>query len=145
MYSRFDIQFGEEYRPCRLTRFVYPVSKPQGSNDWVFASILDSKLFPILQQHSVNKPILVFCPTRKGEVLPIRFAVDEWFSCADLVSIGCVQTAQLLAKEYDKAVKSKGSLPWSQPTRYGVDKLILVEHLPDKHYAELIISSTIKS
>jgi ATP-dependent DNA helicase HFM1/MER3 len=69
LYSSIDAQFGEEYRPCKLTRFVYPIHKPKGSNDWVFASILDQKLFPILQQHSVNKPILVFCPTRKGETL----------------------------------------------------------------------------
>jgi ATP-dependent DNA helicase HFM1/MER3 len=32
-----------------------------------------------------------------------------------------VQTAQLLAKEYDKAVKLRGSLPWSQPKRCSLD------------------------
>ncbi|KAF7986542.1 hypothetical protein HWV62_26264 [Athelia sp. TMB] len=104
-------EFGEEYRPCKLTRFVYPMPKPRGSNDWVFASILDKNLFPILQKHSVDKPILVFCPTRKG----------------------CVITAQTLAKAYDAAVKSRGSLPWSQPPQ-------IDHHFHDKALAELAIT-----
>lgn len=60
------LQFGEEYRPCKLKRFVYGITRAKTMNDWIFSSILDQRLFEIMQRHSVNKPTLVFCPTRKG-------------------------------------------------------------------------------
>lgn len=60
------LQFGEEFRPCKLTKFVYGVAKPKGQNDFAYARTLDLRLFSVIQQHSTNKPILVFCPTRKG-------------------------------------------------------------------------------
>lgn len=59
------VQFGEEYRPCKLTRHVYGYPRKQ-QNEFQFNRALDYKLFQVLQQHSVNKPILVFCATRKG-------------------------------------------------------------------------------
>ena len=59
-------QFGEENRPCKLKRFVYGIARAKTMNDWIFSSILEQKLFGIMQQHSVNKPTLIFCPTRKG-------------------------------------------------------------------------------
>lgn len=60
------LQFGEEFRPCQLKRFVYGYPRKQ-SNEFQFQKSLDYKLYGHLQQHSVNKPILVFCPTRKGK------------------------------------------------------------------------------
>ncbi|KAG1903838.1 uncharacterized protein F5891DRAFT_1208495 [Suillus fuscotomentosus] len=86
-------QFGDEYRPCKLTRFVYGVVKPKGQNDFAYAHTLDTRLFAILQQHAVDKPILVFCPTRKGTIT----------------------TARQLAKEYEETMKAKQLLPWSMP------------------------------
>ncbi|KAG9310669.1 DEAD-domain-containing protein [Chiua virens] len=88
-------QFGDEFRPCQLTKFVYGVAKPQGQNDFAYARTLDLRLFPVLQQHSTNKPILVFCPTRKGTL----------------------DTAKQLAKDYEKAKKEKKNLPWRPPAR----------------------------
>ena len=32
----------------------------------MFARVLDYRLYGILKEHSVDKPVLVFCPTRKG-------------------------------------------------------------------------------
>ncbi|KAG2146850.1 Sec63 Brl domain-containing protein [Suillus bovinus] len=86
-------QFGDEYRPCRLTRFIYGVIKPKGQNDFAYAHTLDARLFAVLQQHAVDKPILVFCPTRKGTIT----------------------TARQLAKEYEETMKAKKPLPWSMP------------------------------
>ncbi|KAG2041892.1 Sec63 Brl domain-containing protein [Suillus americanus] len=86
-------QFGDEYRPCRLTRFVYGVVKPRGQNDFAYAHTLDARLFAVLQQHAVDKPILVFCPTRKGTIT----------------------TARQLAKEYEETMKANQLLPWSMP------------------------------
>ncbi|KAG1754344.1 hypothetical protein EDB19DRAFT_1902496 [Suillus lakei] len=86
-------QFGDEYRPCRLTRFVYGVDKPRGQNDFAYAHTLDARLFTVLQHHAVDKPILVFCPTRKGTIT----------------------TARQLAKEYEETMKANQLLPWSMP------------------------------
>ncbi|KAG2362507.1 hypothetical protein BDR07DRAFT_1451114 [Suillus spraguei] len=86
-------QFGDEYRPCRLNRFVYGVVKPRGQNDFAYAHTLDARLFAVLQQHAVDKPILVFCPTRKGTIT----------------------TARQLAKEYEETMKTNQLLPWSMP------------------------------
>ncbi|KAF8844441.1 P-loop containing nucleoside triphosphate hydrolase protein [Paxillus ammoniavirescens] len=88
-------QFGEEFRPCKLTKIVYGVAKPNGQNDFAYAHTLDLHLFSVLQQHSTNKPILIFCPTRKGTMT----------------------TAKQLAKDYEKALKAKQALPWSPATR----------------------------
>ncbi|KAI9571366.1 DEAD-domain-containing protein [Boletus coccyginus] len=87
-------KFGEEFRPCKLTKFVYGVAKPKGLNDFAYARTLDLRLFSVIQQHSSNKPILVFCPTRKGTL----------------------DTARQLAKDYDQAMKGKKNLPWPPPT-----------------------------
>ncbi|KZV62156.1 P-loop containing nucleoside triphosphate hydrolase protein [Peniophora sp. CONT] len=86
-------EFGDEFRPCKLERHVYPVARKQNQNDFMFAKSLDKRLFQILQQHSVNKPILVFVSTRNG----------VW------------ATADQLAADYEQAVTSKQTLPWSRP------------------------------
>lgn len=89
-------QFGEEFRPCKLSKVVYGIPKPKGQNDFVYAHTLDRRLFSLLQQHSQNKPILVFCPTRKGTVA----------------------AAKQLAMDYGAALKARKPLPWFPPTRY---------------------------
>ncbi|KAG5724012.1 ATP-dependent DNA helicase MER3 [Termitomyces sp. T112] len=88
-------QFGEEFRPCKLTRFVIGVSRPKGQNDFAFSKSLDYKLFMALQQYSMGKPIMVFCSTRKG----------------------VFTTAEQLMKDYLEAENGRKSLPWSHPKR----------------------------
>jgi ATP-dependent DNA helicase HFM1/MER3 len=66
---------------------------------------------------------LSWCSVQRGKVCPCFPDHRHWMRhFTDFLRTGCVQTAQLLAKEYDKAVKSRGSLPWSQPTRYSPGK-----------------------
>lgn len=62
------VQFGDDYRPCQLTRHVVGIPRRNSWNDFQFGKALDSKLFSVLQQFSMGKPILVFCSTRKGEI-----------------------------------------------------------------------------
>ncbi|KAG7092807.1 hypothetical protein E1B28_009123 [Marasmius oreades] len=101
-------EFGEEFRPCKLTRHVIGVHRPKGQNDFVFSKNLDYKLFGALQTHSIGKPVLVFVSTRKGV-----FA-----------------TAQQLAKDYKGVEEKRQSLPWTKPIR--IDQVFT-----DKSLAEL--------
>ncbi|KAF5357923.1 hypothetical protein D9756_001436 [Leucocoprinus leucothites] len=84
------LEFGEEYRPCKLARFVVGVPRSPKQNEFQYATALDTQLFPVLQQYSVMKPILIFCSTRKGTVT----------------------TAMTLLKAYEEAKKRKERLPW---------------------------------
>lgn len=56
-------QFGEEYRPCKLTRHVVSVPRQKNSNDFQFAKILDYKLFETLQLYSSGEYMRCFCTT----------------------------------------------------------------------------------
>ncbi|KAF8892445.1 hypothetical protein BD779DRAFT_1670146 [Infundibulicybe gibba] len=87
--------FGEEFRPCKLTRIVIGIHRQKSHNDFTFNKLLDYKLFGALQKHSVGKPILVFCSTRKG----------------------VFGTAEQLMKEYREAEKARQTVPWTHPTR----------------------------
>ncbi|KAI0062246.1 P-loop containing nucleoside triphosphate hydrolase protein [Artomyces pyxidatus] len=88
-------EFGEEFRPCQLTRFVYGYPPSKNQNDFTFSRSLDFRLFHVLQQHSANKPILVFVSTRKA----------------------VLQTAEQLLLDFTKAAEAKQPLPWAAPQR----------------------------
>ncbi|KAJ7632951.1 Sec63 Brl domain-containing protein [Roridomyces roridus] len=88
-------QFGEDFRPCKLTRHVVAVPRQRHDNDFAFAGKLNFKLFATLQTYSVGKPILVFVSTRKG----------------------VVTAAERLMEKYKEAEHTKQSLPWSHPKR----------------------------
>ncbi|KAL6301584.1 P-loop containing nucleoside triphosphate hydrolase protein [Sparassis latifolia] len=87
-------QFGEEFRPCKLTKIVHAYSKKKDLNDFAFQRMLDMKLYSILEQHSVDKPMLVFGTSRKGVVI----------------------TAEQMLKCYEEAMKKRAKLPWTKPS-----------------------------
>ena len=87
------MEFGEDYRPCKLTRHVVGVARKKDQNDFMFTRVLDFKLYGVLSQHSVNKPVLVFCATRKG----------------------VLATAEQLLKEYEEQLTKGEPVPWTKP------------------------------
>ncbi|KAK3291195.1 uncharacterized protein B0H64DRAFT_44294 [Chaetomium fimeti] len=56
--------FGEEFRPVKLQKFVYGFDS--NGNDFIFDRFLDQKLPGVLSKHARQKPILIFCFTRKS-------------------------------------------------------------------------------
>lgn len=81
-------------------------------NDWQWSHLLDTKLFAILQQHSVNKPMLIFCPTRKGSRPTVLLAK----TVSDMI-VGVMTVGELVMNEYNKLLEAKVSLPWTRPAR----------------------------
>ena len=116
-------QFGEEYRPCKLSRFVVPIQRKRDQNDFVFARSLDFKIYGVLEQHSVGKPILVFCSTRKGEFTNNNLVLGGAYwdnlitKCGRCGVVGVMVTAEQLLKEYDEATAQKKKTPWARPGR----------------------------
>ena len=66
-------KFGDEYRPCKLTRHVVSIPRKNGQNDFQFNKILDLNLYGVIQKFTAGKPVLVFCSTRKGS--PPRYKI----------------------------------------------------------------------
>ncbi|KAH9079272.1 P-loop containing nucleoside triphosphate hydrolase protein [Lactarius deliciosus] len=119
-------RFGEEYRPCQLSRFVYGFPRGKNQNDFLFARSLNYRLFPLLQQHSANKPILIFVSTRKG----------------------VLTTAEQLMVDYYKAVNNKHTVPWSPPKRLNLPPPGIGAHhagleLSDKRLVEELFTNRI--
>ncbi|EGG08721.1 uncharacterized protein MELLADRAFT_84583 [Melampsora larici-populina 98AG31] len=83
--------FGEEYRPIKLSKFVYGVARKKDQTEYQFMSILNFKLMDMIISHSSGKPTLIFCGTRKS----------------------ALQAAETISKAYEKLVESNpGKLPW---------------------------------
>jgi ATP-dependent DNA helicase HFM1/MER3 len=69
--------FGEEFRPVKLQKHVYGFSA--NINDFAFDSFLDTKLPGLIAKHTIRKPVMVFCVTRKiCESTAAKLA--EWWS-----------------------------------------------------------------
>ncbi|KAI9496413.1 P-loop containing nucleoside triphosphate hydrolase protein, partial [Zychaea mexicana] len=59
------ISFSEEFRPVRLERVVYGMTF-NGDNMFSFENKMDWKLLDMIDKHSMGKPTLIFCSTRKS-------------------------------------------------------------------------------
>ncbi|KAF2276928.1 P-loop containing nucleoside triphosphate hydrolase protein, partial [Westerdykella ornata] len=72
-------RFGEEFRPVKLKKHVcgYQSGNP---NDFAFESTLDSKLPEVISKYSEQKPIMVFCMTRKSTMQTAKMLADWWSS-----------------------------------------------------------------
>ncbi|KAK4245688.1 hypothetical protein C7999DRAFT_42776 [Corynascus novoguineensis] len=56
--------FGEDFRPVKLRKYVYGFDG--SGNDFTFDRFLDQKLPGLISRHAEQKPILIFCFTRKS-------------------------------------------------------------------------------
>ena len=56
--------FGEEFRPVKLRTHVVGFSPAK--NDWMFESSLNMRIASVISKHWDEKPVLVFCCTRKS-------------------------------------------------------------------------------
>jgi ATP-dependent DNA helicase HFM1/MER3 len=69
--------FGEDFRPVKLEKHVYGFSA--NINDFAFDTFLDTKLPGLITKHTIRKPMMVFCVTRKiCESTAAKLA--EWWS-----------------------------------------------------------------
>lgn len=68
--------FGEEFRPVKLQKHVYGYG--YSGNEWTFDSFLDQKLPDLISTHTEQKPILIFCFTRKSCQSTARNLADAW-------------------------------------------------------------------
>lgn len=87
-------EFGEEFRPCPLTKIVYGYQGPP--DQWSFQTTLNSKLLQVVSEHASDKPTLIFVPTRKATT----------------------QAAQALQQSYHRYIDDKKSSrqpPWTVP------------------------------
>ncbi|CEH17714.1 DNA/RNA helicase MER3/SLH1, DEAD-box superfamily [Ceraceosorus bombacis] len=86
-------EFGEEFRPCPLKKYIYAYPNPTGDL-WSFNHTLNSKLLPMITEHARRRPALIFVATRKMTV----------------------QAAEAIAKEF-KILEERGQVtPWSRPS-----------------------------
>ncbi|PWN42347.1 P-loop containing nucleoside triphosphate hydrolase protein [Ceraceosorus guamensis] len=86
-------EFGEEFRPCPLKKYIYAYPNPTGDL-WSFNNTLNSKLLPLITEHARRRPALIFVATRKMTV----------------------QAAEAIAKEF-KIQEERGEVtPWSRPS-----------------------------
>ncbi|KAI9323195.1 Sec63 Brl domain-containing protein [Dichotomocladium elegans] len=78
------LSFSEAYRPVKLNRIVYGYTF-KGDNMFAFEKMLDWKLLDVIKKHSKDKPVLIFCSTRKSaqsscEIL-LKMAKKQGIEC----------------------------------------------------------------
>lgn len=75
--ARLEV-FGEEFRPSRLIKRVYPIPCKNGTDDFKLSHYCDSMLPSIITKHSAGKPILIFCATRKSTEATAKTLAEYW-------------------------------------------------------------------
>jgi hypothetical protein len=103
-------QFGEDFRPSRLERYVKGF--PRGQNDFAFTARIEGEVYPILQEYAKNKPVLIFSATRKCEFkcVSIRFPLNR--SLLRFVFAASQKLGDTICKQYEEDVKTGRRLPW---------------------------------
>lgn len=87
---KHDTIFDDKYRSTKIDTRIFGYSTSSSSrsriNDWMFESSLTAKVTPIIRQYSKNKPVLIFCCTRKScEKTASKLATDFCLSQQDQI------------------------------------------------------------
>jgi len=64
--AKHVLQFGDEFRPVPLQVAVLGFGNAQHGKEFLHEQGLNKRVFAVIQEHSLGKPSLVFCPTRRG-------------------------------------------------------------------------------
>ena len=98
--------FGEEFRPVKLQKHVYGFEG--NANDFAFDSVLDGKLPAIISQHTMKKPMMIFCFTRKSCEKTaanlsswwdgLRVVDRAWPAPTQRISVGCKELQELVSR-----------------------------------------------
>ncbi|KAJ8100562.1 Sec63 Brl domain-containing protein [Lipomyces tetrasporus] len=76
--------FGEEFRPVQLDIHVYGYPA-RTTNTFQLDKLYDSKLPEILDAHFAQKPIIIFCPTRKSTVSTAKLLAKTWMKSREAI------------------------------------------------------------
>ncbi|KAF2137570.1 uncharacterized protein K452DRAFT_353417 [Aplosporella prunicola CBS 121167] len=71
-------QFGEEFRPVQLQKHVIGFQNPK-DNEFSIDWALNNKLMEVIAEYSKNKPIMIFCFTRKSAATTAK-ALAKWWA-----------------------------------------------------------------
>ena len=92
--------FGNEFRPCMLQKFVLPFAYRNDGHEFALDHQLNSRLPSIIEQHSIGKPIMVFCSTRNSTKATAKYLAETWKKASKKLwpgprNIPCVQDEDL--------------------------------------------------
>ncbi|KAK9368678.1 P-loop containing nucleoside triphosphate hydrolase protein [Lipomyces kononenkoae] len=76
--------FGQEFRPVQLDIYVYGYPT-RTANTFQLDKLYDEKLPDILNAHFGQKPIIIFCPTRKSTVTTAKTLARTWMKSREAV------------------------------------------------------------
>lgn len=89
------LKFDDSYRQVSLQKIVYGYSF-YNKNDFLCDSMYNSKLADILQMHSKNRPVLIFCPTRASTASTAKYVVQH---CLNLAPNSCNRAQERFTDE----------------------------------------------
>ncbi|KAK9470828.1 P-loop containing nucleoside triphosphate hydrolase protein [Dipodascopsis tothii] len=69
--------FDDSYRPVRLEQHIYGYATTS-FNDFQLDRVYDGRLMDVISRHYLQRPIIIFCSTRKITVATAKFLARAW-------------------------------------------------------------------
>ncbi|KAK9241329.1 Sec63 Brl domain-containing protein [Lipomyces kononenkoae] len=76
--------FGREFRPVQLDIYVYGYPA-RTANTFQLDKLYDERLADVLNAHFAQKPIIIFCPTRKSTVATAKILAKTWMKSREAI------------------------------------------------------------
>lgn len=74
--------YDDSYRAVIVDKTVYGYKTAGTTNPFKFEGFLNGKLTEVIKNHSKNKPVLIFCPTRNSTILTAKFLSNEYLTAS---------------------------------------------------------------